>query len=307
MQPRPGGRWTEGRVDRPAGHRGQIVERPAEVFCCLGELAAEVDAEIAGVVGRERDRNPRGDETGDRMRSQIRVEVDEVRGQAHVERHTVLGQPLHHFGVVRGPDAVVDPVHHEQVERRQHTVCAGRLAGVRRPAEPDLTGPSIGVHEALSAMACGRFVPVDRETEHAGRAVSLDPLDERVGLGRCLAPQDREEEMALGEALSLRAFETVGDRVDERTELPGRPMGGVHDDLGVHDPGRAGRGRVVVRELGREFRRAHQRTGPVEEVEERAQARKLEELLRRARQRLSRSGGQLADPTCIECALEVHV
>ena len=200
---------------------------------------------VSGTPGRVQGR--------ERVGRAVGVEVDEVRAEAHVEGHRLVGEAAHELRVVDGPDAVIDAVDVQQVERVADAVGARRLPGVRRAPETELAGAPVRRREPWSGAARAGLVAVDRQPDDPSRAGRSHPLDERLGLVAGLGAQDRQQQVARRQPLGLGSFEPGGQGVGERPQLPPGPVGRVDDDLGVDDAVGAGPCGVVVGHLGGEF------------------------------------------------------
>ena len=137
------------------------------------ELAGEVDAEVAGIVGVHRQRDAGRVQGRERVGRAVGVEVDEVRAEAHVEGHRLVGEAAHELRVVDGADAVIDAVDVQQVERVADAVGAGRFPGVGRAPEAELAGAPVRRREPWSGAA--RRVPRRRRST-ARRRVAGGPL-----------------------------------------------------------------------------------------------------------------------------------
>ena len=186
--------------------RGRVGERPPELRRRKRELSREVDAEVRGIVGVQRDGYPGAQEATDRVRVEGRVQDRDVRCQADVERYARIGEARDECRVFGGANAMVDAVHVEQVEGIHHTFGPRRLAGMRDAAETLGAGELERRREPFSGTPGSLLVPVDRQADDTRRPTVRHPTHKRERfLARLVASSDTSRRQSARPSATARS------------------------------------------------------------------------------------------------------
>ncbi len=120
----------------------------------MAVVVADVGTEVGGVIGVDRHVEPEIEHPLERMLAEIADYFQlEIRLGTDGQWDLLLDQTAHQVGVLKSPDAVIDPLGPECVQRTPDILGRALLAGMGDRPQPHRSGPGKDPGEVLRRMA----------------------------------------------------------------------------------------------------------------------------------------------------------
>ena len=233
----------------------------------------------------------------------------QIGGWTHAQGNLALRQHLDQGRILYRPHAVVDPVGTQAIQRIPNAFRPTGLARMHRSAQAGIGGAPKGVGKARAGASRAGFVAIHRQSHHprvAQRAQAIHQLGR--GIGR-LGAQQTDTQTNRWQAVLFGFLATGIHGVQHRLKpaVPGMPVGGIENDIGIA-------GAVVgqsladtVTEFRQPCRRAGQAAGQIEKVQKIRQPGELKQLGLRSGQGNTLQPGPIGNLRSLEAALQVKM
>ncbi len=274
-------------------------------------VVGDVAAEVGGVVGVDRDVDARVEQPRQRvLRDRGDAAEPDVGQRADRQRRPVGREPPQQRRVLDAADAVVDPLHPEQVDRLPDVVRRAFLPGVRDGVQAEPPGGVEDRGEVARRVAdLGRVEPDGEELAGVGGQL-IQRLGRVVGTSVAQEARDEPDLRAAGGRAAAGRRPQPADDLGQR-DAAGQVHLRVEEHLDPRHPVRPRPGEVGRGEIGEVLRRAQHGHALVVQAEERAQVAERVRAPQRldvpVRERHAVARGELERELGLERPLDVQV